>query len=262
MNEHENLVLEGTENVEPATEEMGAEEIETPAKLYSEEEFQQRLNDAVGKRLARKEAKIRKEYEKKYGALENVLKAGTGLESVEEIEGNFRQFYEGKGIHIPTQASYSDKDTAILAKAEAEDIIHAGLEEVIEEVDRLAAKGAENMTAREKAVFTQLAAYRKDAEQAKELSKIGVPQEVYNSKEYKEFASMFDAHTPTSKVYELYTKTQPQKDYKLPGSMRKTPQDTGVKEFYSFEEAKRFTKADYDKTPGLFEAVERSMYKW
>jgi hypothetical protein len=40
------------------------------------------------------------------------------------------------------------------------------------------------------------------------------------------------------------------------------PPDTGVKDFYSYEEAKKFTKADFDKNPALFAAVERSMQKW
>lgn len=261
MNELENMV-EMPENVEETTEEIieSVEEpvIEEPAKVYTEEEFRQRLE----KGIKRREAKIRKEYDERYGGLENVLKAGTGLGSVEEIEGNFRQFYEGKGIQIPTQPTYSDKDIAVLAKAEAEDIIQSGLDEVIDEVNRLAKIGVDKMSARDKAVFSQLAAYRKDAEQARELSKIGVPEEVYNSKEYKEFAGMFDSKTPTAKVYELYEKTQPEKEFKLPGSMKQTTQDTRVKEFYTVEEARRFTKADFDNTPGLFEAVERSMYKW
>ena len=261
MNELENMV-EMPENMETTTEEITEPVVEEPAKVYTEEEFRQRLDEGIKRGVSRREAKIRKEYDQKYGSLENVLKAGTGLESVEEIEGNFRQFYEGKGIQIPTQPTYSDKDLAVLARAEAEDIIRAGLDEVIDEVDSLASKGIENMTAREKAVFTHLAEYRKDAEVARDLSKIGVPEEVYKSQEYKEFASKFDSRTPASEIYSIYAKTQPQKDYKLPGSMKQTTQNTGVKEFYTYEEAKRFTGADYDKNPGLFEAVERSMAKW
>ena len=261
MNELENMMTEEViDTVEETTEEPVVEE---PAKVYTEEEFRQRLDEGIKRGITRREAKIRKEYDQKYGELENVLKAGTGLNSVEELESNFRQFYEGKGIQISKQPSYSDKDIAVLARAEAEDIIRAGLDEVIDEVDSLAAKGVENMTAREKAVFTHLAEYRKDAEVARDLSKIGVPEEVYKSQEYKEFASKFDSRTPASEIYNIYAKaTNPQKDLKLPGSMKQTTQDTGIKEFYSFEEAKKFTKADFDKTPGLFEAVERSMYKW
>ena len=35
-----------------------------------------------------------------------------------------------------------------------------------------------------------------------------------------------------------------------------------VKDFYSYEESLQFTKADFDKNPALFKAVERSMQKW
>jgi hypothetical protein len=46
------------------------------------------------------------------------------------------------------------------------------------------------------------------------------------------------------------------------GSIKNTTVDEGVKDYYSFEEAKRFTKADFDKNPKLFAAVEKSMAKW
>ena len=39
-------------------------------------------------------------------------------------------------------------------------------------------------------------------------------------------------------------------------------QDNGVKDFYSREEALKFTKEDLDKNPDLYKAIERSMYKW
>lgn len=262
MNEIENMV-EMPENVETTTEETVEPVVEEPAKVYTEEEFRQRLDEGIKKGVSRREAKIRKDYEKKYGGLENVLRAGTGLESVEEIEGNFRSFYEGKGIHIPTPSAYSDKDIEVLARAEAEDIINSGYEEVVEEVERLASIGVNNMNAREKAVFRTLAEHRKSAEQAKELSKIGVPESVYNSNEFKAFAAKFNSNTSPKEIYEIYNGMQPKKEIKPMGSMKSnTDNGKGVKEFYTFEEAKRFTDADYDKTPGLFEAVERSMAKW
>lgn len=270
MSEIENMV-EMPENVEETTEEITEEitepveeptveepVVEEPAKVYTEEEFKDKLD----KGIKRREAKIRKEYERKYGDLETVLKAGTGSEDVEQITGDLRQFYESKGVQIPTRPVYNDKDIAVLAKAEAEDIIQSGLDEVIEEVDRLASIGIEKMSAREKAVFSQLAAYRKDAEQARELSKIGVPEAVYNSQEYKEFASKFDSRTPASEIYNIYAKMQPKKEVSLPGSMKSNTHETPVKEFYSYEEAVKFTDADYDRTPGLEEAVVRSMEKW
>lgn len=261
MEEQMNLATEQiAENVEQTTEQIEqVEQIEQPVKTYTDEE----VNQIVGRKLARREAKIRKEYEKKYGELENVLKAGTGKEDVVEMTDTFKKFYEGKGIQIPTQPTYSDRDNAILARAEAEDIIKAGFEEVVEEVDRLADIGLANMNAREREVFKTLAEYRKTAEQGKELSKLGVTEEVYGSKEFKDFAGKFSANTSITEIYEIYNKMQPKKEVRTMGSMRTNiPPDKGVKEFYTRDEALQFTKKDFDNNPELFKAVERSMYKW
>lgn len=263
MNDNENLVLEeGTENVETvATEEMTGQEqvVEMPVKTYTQEE----VDDIVGKRLARNTAKIRKEYTKKYGQLENVLKAGTGKDNVIELTDTFREFYESKGIQIPTEPTYSDRDIEVLAKAEANDIIASGLEEVVEEVDRLVELGVENMSAREKQVFKTLAEYRQKAERTNELSKIGVTEEVYNSKEFTDFASKFGSNTTITEIYEIYNKMQPKKEVRTMGSLKNTTQqDTGVKDFYTRDEALKFTKKDFDNNPELFKAVEKSMLKW
>ena len=259
MNENENLVLEGTENVETvATEQSTGEQVEQ-VRTYT----QQEVDEIVGKRLARNTAKIHKEYNRKYGDLENVLRAGTGKEDVGEITDTFRKFYENKGIQIPTEPTYTDRETEILANAEATDIINAGLDEVVEEVDRLADIGVSNMTAREKAVFAKLAEYRQNAERSNELSSIGVKEDVYNSKEFNDFASKFGTNTSITEIYEIYNKMQPKKEIRTMGSLKtNTQQDNGVKEFYSLEEARKFTKEDFDKNPELFKAVEKSMLKW
>lgn len=250
MENIENFV-EQTENVEQTTE-------ETP-KLYSQEE----VDAMMGKRTARIEKKVRKEYERKYGDLEEVLKAGTGKEDVGEITDTFRQFYEKKGIQLRQKPSYTDEDIKVLAKAEADDIIRNGYDEVVEEVDRLAGIGIENMTAREKAVFKTLAEHRQSAERGRELSQIGVTEDVYNSKEFADFASKFNPKTPIKDVYDIYRKTQPTKEIKPMGSMKNTASDDdGVKDFYTPDEAKRFTVADYNKNPALYEAVQKSMRKW
>ena len=256
MENNENFVTEEvTENVEQTTE-------ETP-KTYTEAEFNAKLDEVLGKKIARKEARIRKEYEKKYGDLENVLKAGTGKESVEEMTDTFAKFYESKGIKLPTKPSYTDKDIEILARAEADDVISLGYEEVVEEVDRLAELGAANMTPKEKAYFKVLAEHRQSTERKNELSKIGVTEDVYNSKEFKDFASKFNSSTPIADIYNIYNKTLPKKDIKPMGSMtNKTSEKGTVKDFYTRDEALQFTKADFDKNPALFKAVEESMTKW
>lgn len=258
MDNTEILATEVAENVEQTTEETQVEQ--TPdIKTYTQEQ----LDEIVGKRIARNTAKIRKEYDRKYGQLENVLKAGTGKESVEEVTDTLTNFYRSKGIEIPTEPTYSDRDLTILARAEAEDIIKGGFEDVIEEVDRLADIGVANMSIREKALFKELAEYRQNEEQRKELSKIGVTEDVYKSKEFEEFAKKFASNTSITEIYEIFRNQQPKKEIRTMGSMTNNTQtDAGVKDFYTKEEAMKFTVEDFNKNPKLFEAVERSMTKW
>lgn len=257
MEDNKNLVSNDTENVEIPTEET---QVEVPAeKTYT----QSQLDEIVGKRLARNTTKIRREYEKKYGDLENVLRVGTGKESVEEMTETFTKFYEGKGIKVLEKPNYTDKDIEVLAKADADDVIGYGYEEVVEEVDRLSKLGLENMSARDKAYFKVLAEYRQKTEHENELSKIGVTAEEYNSKEFQDFAKMFNPTVSIAEIYKQYNKTKPKKEIKPMGSMtNKTSEDGTVKDFYTRDEALQFTKADFDKNPALFKAVQESMLKW
>ncbi len=252
MENIENLEQISSENVETTTEEI-------PAKTYTQEE----VDAIVGKRIARKEAKIRKEYDRKYGDLEEVLKAGTGKDSVEEMTNTFKDFYAKKGIKIPEKPTYSAKDIEVLAKAEAEEFIRGGFEDVVEEVDRLSEIGVANMTAREKAVFKVLAEHRQNTERSKELTKIGVTEDVINSSEFKDFAGKFNANTPLTDIYDIYRKTQPKKEIRTMGSMKNSSSTDGtVKDFYTRDEALQFTKKDFDKNPALYKAVTESMLKW
>ena len=257
MNENEKLVTENVaENTENTVEEI-------PEKKYTEAEFNAKLDEVIGKKIARKEAKIRKEYEGKYSDLMDVLKAGTGKEDVSEVTDTFKKFYESKGIRVPNKANYSDKDIEILARAEAEDIIKSGFDEVVEETDRLAERGVDKMTAREKAVFKILAEHRHSAEVGNKFTAMGVTEEEYNSSEFKEFHKMFNGDVPLEKVYETYRKVQPKKEFKTAGSMKNaTSASEGVKDFYSPEEARKFTEKDLRDHPEIEKAILNSMQKW
>jgi hypothetical protein len=261
MENKENLVTEEivTEEAAQTATDTQAEQIAKPVKTYTEEE----VNAIVGKRVARNEAKIRKQYDKKYGELEEVLKAGTGKQNVPEMTETFKKFYQSKGIQMPEKPQYNAADLETLAKADANEFISGGYEDVCEEVDRLTELGAANMTAREKAMFKVLAEHRQNAERSNELAKLGVTEDVYNSKEFGDFQRMFNPGTPIADIYNLYTKTQPKKEVRTMGSMKGgTAKEGGVKDFYTVEEARKFTKADFDKNPELFKAVEKSMAKW
>jgi hypothetical protein len=239
-------VNETPENVEVTTE-------ETPIKTYTQEE----VDAMMGKRVARTEAKIRREYERKYGDLTEVLKAGTGKEDVGEITNTFRDFYSKKGIQLVKKPQMSDDDARVLAKHDAEAIISGGFEDVVEEVDRLADLGVENMTSREKALFKTLAEHRQNAERSKKLSEMGVTEEEYGSKEFKDFASQFNANIPIDTVYDIYRKTKPKKEIRTMGSMKQN-QNTATKDYYTPEEIERLTMDDLND-PKVWDAVRRSM---
>ena len=258
MKENENFAPEA-ENVVVTTEEA--------PKTYTQEDVdrmvKEKLDEVLPGKIARKEAKLRKEYDRKYGRMEEVLKAGTGKESVEEITDSFEQFYTGKGIKMPQKPSYTDHDIAVLAKAEAEDVIRGGYEDVVEEVNRLTDIGFENMTAREKAVFKTLMEHRQKTERSRELSKMGVTEDEIGSQKFKDFAAMFNPNTPITDVYNIYKQTQPKKEIQTMGSMKSNvPPDNGLKDYYSYEEASKFTKADFDRNPALYKKVQESMAKW
>lgn len=269
--ENENLVNE-TENVETTTEEtiegIEAEESVEDTLVATEEPTVQmftkeQVDEMIAKKLARKENKIRREYENKYSRLETVLNAGLGTENVEEAVDKLSGFYTQKGIPIPEAPKYSDREIEVLANAEAEDIISGGYDEVVEEVDRLANIGVDNMSARERQVFSRLAGERTRLEQEKALAKIGVGREVIDSPEFVDFAGKLNPNLSLEEKYEMYAKFNPKPKGKPIGSMKgNISKDNGVKDFYTYEESLQFTREELDRNPELFKALEKSMLRW
>ena len=274
MSEEKDLVLENTENAEEPTaeetveSEVSAAEEESETISYTQEELNQKVDEMVARKIARKESKIRREYEEKYAPYkeaERVLNAGLGTSSISEATSNLRKFYEEKGLEIPEDQNggYSNDALKVLADNEAQKIIDYGLDEVIEEVDRLASKGAENMTPRERLVFANLAGYRKSEEEKRELAKIGVSEKTLEDEEFTDFAGKLNPSLSIKEKWELFNKYRPQKEIEPIGSMKSSGgADTGVKDFYTREEALKFTKEDFDKNPELYKAVDNSMKHW
>lgn len=279
MEDNKELVEETTENVEEqATEELvdGAkvtEEVtegensnqevtdEQPStekveKTYSKEE----LSDRIDKAVRRREAKLRREYEEKYGRLETVLSAGMQTNDISEITNQFEDFYTKRGIAIPQQPNYSESDLRVLANAEAEDIISSGYDDIVEEVDRLADKGVDKMTPREKIVFQRLATERQKQESEKELASIGVGKDALEDSEFKEFAKKLNPDLSIKDQYELYSKIKPKPKVEQIGSMKNnTPSKT--KDYYTPDEVDRLTKEQL-RDPKVMEAVDNSMKIW
>ena len=228
--------------------------------LKESPELQEEFNNMTKNRLDRQ----KRDMESKYSRLETVLNAGLGTSTMEEATHKLEGFYREKGIDIPQEPQFSVEDIEALAERDAKKFISEyDYEEVVEEVDRLANIGTKNMSPRELALFKNLAEYRKTEGNKRELTSIGVKADLIDSEDFKTFASQFNESTPIKNVYDLYTKTQPKPKVEPIGSMKSTPiKDNGVKEFYTRDEALKFTKKDFDENPELFKAVENSMSKW
>ena len=264
--ENEELVKE-TENVEETTEEIATESegieeaapVEETVEEPKEETFtKKQVDEMLAKKLARKEAKMRKEYAKKYGNLENVVNAGLGTESTEEAVEKLTQFYTQKGINIPKYNVDEDTETKA-AKFEAREIIEAGYDDIVDEVDNMAQIGIENMTLGDKVKFKMLADERKRIEEQRELASIGVSE---LDDDFRAFEKKLNPELSLKEKYELYQETKPKKEIKTMGSMKNTPSASPIKEYYTRDEALRLSDDDYKKHPELYEIIEKSMLKW
>lgn len=270
--ENENLALEDENAVEQPAEEVVGEVLENEVennetteektnddskKLYTEEEMNQRVDELLAKKIARKTNQIEREYRKKYSKLENVLNAGLGTKTVEDATEQLTEFYTNKGITIPNEPSYSERETEVLANAEANEIISLGYDEIKEETDRLAGIGVDNMSNRDKIIFQKLASERAKIEQEKELASVGIDKTKLEDEEFKDFRKKLNSDLSLKEQYEMFLKFKPKKEVKKMGSMKQGA-TAKVKDYYSPEEIDRLTDEDLDN-PEVWEAVRKSM---
>lgn len=257
MNEEE--IFE-TEVPEEEVTEVVEENAEEKPQLFTREQMEAHANEVAGKRAARVEAKVRREYERRYGRLEEVMKAGTGEESLEKITESMEDFYKSRGVSLPQGNGYSQRDLQTLAKADANEIIEGGLEDVVAEMDRLGRVGIANMSDREKIIYRTLGEHRTNAERGKALAQIGVPQSVYESREFKAFAKKFQADVPITEVYQMYESASGTEKAEPIGSMKHKghPEE---KTYYSPEDVDNLSAEDY-KNPVIMRRVRESMHRW
>ena len=271
MEDNKELVTEVTENVEEqATEELvdgntepineveqTTEEVNEPVKTYTDAE----VDEIVKKKLYRQEQKLNREFNKQlssYKRAEEVLNAGLGTSNIEEATENLSNFYKEKGIEIPEyHSTYNEFDMEAGAEKEARSIIESGYEDIVEEVNRLAEIGIDNMSKREKIMFQTLASERERIEAEKEVAELGVSKEELESKEFQDFSNKYSSLSLKQK-YELYSQLKPKKNENIMGSMKSGATSLGVKEYYSDEEISKLTEEDLSD-PQVYAAVRRSM---
>ncbi|MBQ4031404.1 MAG: hypothetical protein II625_06585 [Bacilli bacterium] len=266
MEDNKELVEE-TENVEETTEETLEEETpeEEPIEEIVEEESEEdrinrlvneKVNEILPKKMARKEAKLRKEFTRKYGRLETVVNAGLETNNIDEAVEKLTDFYTKRGINIPSEPQYSDRDIEVLANAEAEDIMSGGYDDIVDEVDRLASIGADNMTQRDKLIFVKLSNERKRIEDTKELATIGVNVDDLDD-DFNAYAERLNPNLSLKEKYEMYLEHKPKKETKQIGSMKGVP-ESRKKDYYTPEEISKLSEEDLDD-PEIWEAVRKSM---
>lgn len=231
--------------------------------LRENPEYQERFNELVQRRVSAKERSVREEYDKKYSKIDNVLKYGLQANDIDDAADKLKQYYEDNGVTIPdvVEQRYSQDDLMKLAKMDADEISDMGIDEVIEETERLSKKGADNMSAREKLTFKFLAEKRNEYETTSELLKNGAKKEVYESKEYREFAKKFEGSKFSAKeIYDFYKEKQPKDEVKPLGSMANNSNDK-TQRLYTPEQAAQLSKEDMSN-PEIFKAVQESMKHW
>lgn len=262
IEEQENLVEETTEKDDMQTSEEvaenTAESVGDNAESSTENVEEKKYTDAeVDEIVKRKIARTKREYDKKYSKVESVLNKGLGTSNIDEATEKLVSFYARKGIKIEDEPKYSEHELKIIANAEADEIISYGYEEIKEEVDRLAEIGYENMSDRDKIIFTKLANERTKLEDEKALNSIGVSRDAIDDAEFKEYAKKLNPNLPLKEKYEMYLQSKPKKQIETIGSMKNT-QASQVKEYYSPEEISRLTDEELDD-PLVWEAVRKSM---
>lgn len=287
MNEEYNVqepVTEVTENTEAQPVEENEEGIELTdttsnneekesVKTYTEEDLErivnERINDMLPTKIEREKRRLERKYQdrlSKYEETESILKQGFGAKDITDANQKMREFYKEQGIDIQDyqRPRYSDEDEKDLGELDAKKVIRLGFDEMQDEANRLAEIGTKNMTVREKAMFTALANELTIQKEKKALVKMGVKEDILEDLNFRQFSSQFNKDVPIEKRYEMYTKfnNKEPKKYDQIGSMKSTKTTNEVKDYYSPEEASKFTRKDYDKNPKLLEAVERSMTVW
>ena len=225
-------------------------------RFYTDEE----VNSIVDKRVERKMRKYEKQMAE-YEDTENVLKSALEVDNISDANKKLRSYYQEQGYELPEKkTSYSERELNILAKAEADEIIEEGYDSMLEEANRLAKIGYQNLNQKEKLIFMTLGDELDKQNDTRELKKIGANEELLKKTDFIEFRNMFDKKTPIEKVYGLYKNQEPKPKVELPGSMKNTSVKE-EKEYLTPEEVVALTPEDWEK-PGMWEKVRKSQLKW
>ena len=244
--------IELTDTTEQETEEV---------KKYTEEEFNNKLDDLLSKKIARERRKIEREYENKYSDyrdIGNIVSQGLEATDIKDAKNKVKSFYEEQGLTFDNDR-YSDKDEEFLGEKDADEIIDLGLDVAEDEANHLASIGYDKLSTRDKAKFNSLAKTLTYSKNKQELKQMGVSEDILDNKEFKDFKKQFNSSTPLKNIYEMYKLTQPKKEVNIIGSMKGNATKP-EKDYYTDAEISKLT-LDELKDPVVWDKVRKSMTK-
>lgn len=249
------------ENVEEA--EQSSEDIEKLVEERANKLFEEKVEERLVRDRINRERKQNKELAK-YRQLENVIKAGLGVDNLDDAISKTSDFYKEQGITIPDfKDVYSERDEKILAKADAQEIIELGKNEMEAEANRIASIPEAKRTIREKTIFDTLCKELISLKDVEELSSKGYKTDVLDTKEFSDFRNQFNVNTSISTIYEMYNKMHGQvvEQPRSPGSAKSTTTVKQIKDYYSPEDFDKLTDEDL-RNPKIMEIVDKSRLQW
>lgn len=272
MNEEKELVVVDDEELENAAveneeieqvEDVNTDEVNNTQNTEKSKTYTQKELDKI---LEARTNSINRKHQKelqKYRSIENTLKKGMNIDNIDDISKQLREFYEQSGIEIGNDVEDRDeREERILAEADAREVISLGENEMKRRANELANI---KRTAREEQEFMIICNTLVNEEAKRELKQKGVDESIIDSQDFKDFASQFNTNTKMSDIYEMYSKIKGMKKKQpkiIPGMSNNASTMNAVKEFYTKEEASKFSVKDFDNNPALFKAVEKSAEKW
>ena len=251
MENSSTLISEEIENVEETTEETNevennsVEQEEQPqGKFYTDEEFNQKVNEIADRRVARKMRKVNQEIDS-YKDTINVLKSQIGGESPEEVNAKVRELYEKEGVELPKKIVSEDTDyIEYQANKDCEDIESEGYEKVKEEANRLAGIGYENLSSKDKILFTKLCASLNLEDDKRVLRSLNVDTQILEDKDFIQFKEQFNRNVPISKIYDMYSGKKETK-INTPGNLEN--KSTVERDYFTDEEIESMSEEELEK---------------
>ena len=259
---------EDGEQVQETTEEEvtpSQDDIDARIEARANELMEEKIKDRLARDRASQERKFSKELSK-YKHLENVMKAGLGVETLEDAISKSSEFYKGQGVDIPIykeESSLSERDEKILAEADAREIISFGKQEMEAEANRIASIPENKRTLREKTVFNALCKELINLRDVDTLKSKGYEIDLLNEKKFIEFRNQFNVNTPIETIVGMYKQVnnlnveQP----KSPGSAKSSTGIKQIKDYYSPEDFDKLTDEELNN-PKIMEIVDKSRLQW